>query len=866
MQYSAHIFIGTHSLQFAQGVCDKISGYPNPEVLSHIFVQHWSNSNKDSFIVNELFNPILNDKELQKVSADSAYIKNWFSIFHDKAVNTETVKSIADGGQICMALHICLSDPKDWETAKQIIGALNHRDFKLDLIAYAPDVEESYTNTPIKLEQLEEKNKIGKDQVKQIINFKQSINQNTSVFTHFILLQNKNKNGLSKNFDFAKLSNTLFEFCILYSEIYYSIFTKAEDSDPEIPIVAIGLSVADLDPQYIVNYLHSQTYLHCLKEENVSQNKVDINKAYRYAKECIGDPSVFSTLWSKKVSLLLNSNLPQEKIAEEIAPEVNKLEQSKLESLEGFLTNPELTLPEKEAVLAMILGVDCKLLTGSLYSKNIVNIDDFVTDVTQYFVNLEYAPEERVDVASLLEEKKILSIERIESEDSIKNLETQNKNLNTTQLNIETKDNILNDCSIETNTLLDETRINQNINKKNIQEEKDLLGKKQLSYISAAEHFNELQSKYIRKANRKNAENIATTRFKEEKESLAAKKEETSIRRDDAIAQYNSKIKSYWIKALKIGLTLFAIYVALFAFYYYTRDGFDILQIFGNKYSYIPIIGMVITLLVTLVIHKYLSDCRNKVRKEFNQEITNIENQIGKKVREIEETHLKANIAGLVLDKLAELKGILSTKFTEMDLFIDKMVQWKGEEEKKVSQMTPKAKTPYMPIVKNNLLEKFFESNKMDLTKDIALYQRFTNFPINEEGLNQFKNQMEQMVKEALKKPLKAYSAYEYFAGETKYDFLDCNQGYIQEIITKLEASSMPFLQYNMDVSDENHPENSLILIQTENELQKQKWQEICTQYLSSTPAVISVKSTNKLILLKTQRLKAESITFMSEC
>ena len=61
------------------------------------------------------------------------------------------------------------------------------------------------------------------------------------------------------------------------------------------------------------------------------------------------------------------------------------------DDLQSFITDPELTLPEKKATLATLLGMDDPLLTGYAFNQSQLVIDDLDMEAASIFIDANNA-------------------------------------------------------------------------------------------------------------------------------------------------------------------------------------------------------------------------------------------------------------------------------------------------------------------------------------------------------------------------------------------------------------------------------------------------------------------------------------------
>jgi len=209
---------------------------------------------------------------------------------------------------------------------------------------------------------------------------------------HLIPLQDNNGQA-ALMLDMRGLSIILAQWSLLCAESYTTFFPPSYAPDHEL--TAVGFSILHLDKSYFVRYLMAKAFVTVFERENVSQPNVDINKIAPIASRCLlnadlhGDLTrLFSSFWQEKVMPLLDGHQSHADIIAQLSPELTTLfQQDLLDALQTYIKDETLSLPERKCVLALILGLDDKQLTGNIFTSRQPNIDDIVTEPLQLFVD-----------------------------------------------------------------------------------------------------------------------------------------------------------------------------------------------------------------------------------------------------------------------------------------------------------------------------------------------------------------------------------------------------------------------------------------------------------------------------------------------
>lgn len=179
--------------------------------------------------------------------------------------------------------------------------------------------------------------------------------------------------GAPINFTMPQLSRYMCALVRAMGENYYSLFPNVSNSNHGNWVWAMGLSQARLDRCEVVDYMLSRAFVDALEQAGISQEtieeKVDISKATESAERCLdGVEWFYDRVLDEHVRIMLDDGKTEGQIAAEL-PEIVRADVEKLRrDATMFMGDDNLTLIEKEATFAMLVGRDNERLSG--YSFN----------------------------------------------------------------------------------------------------------------------------------------------------------------------------------------------------------------------------------------------------------------------------------------------------------------------------------------------------------------------------------------------------------------------------------------------------------------------------------------------------------------
>lgn len=316
-----------------------------------------------------------------------ADLKQYFTALFNRSV---TIEDPGADGSMNVCLYLPLYEERLWQVALRIVRAIQStgRRFRIDVLGLP-------TEMSILLCRDEEKRKSLPDCFSELKKVSATVCRaviSEEDIHRLLVFEDCNSEGLALNLDREGLIRICGEFALLYVERYEVLFPATQMGE-RIDVTSFGLSMLAFDKIYFVHYLLRKSYLHILGRERVDEReKVNVNLAAQVAQERL-EPHV---------------NLYQQFVNEEVEPliaqrygnpgfslsDTHKLESSlqqridlAIDDIQKFIADPSYSLPEKQAIMAQILGEDDSLLDGVQYYKDQLSLDDCDAETLNQFIN-----------------------------------------------------------------------------------------------------------------------------------------------------------------------------------------------------------------------------------------------------------------------------------------------------------------------------------------------------------------------------------------------------------------------------------------------------------------------------------------------
>lgn len=367
MQHSLHIFLGDELSTVAEAVNVHLTQHCDSEgrKFSHVATL-CSEDNIHSVRVLDKPSPktaIANDTE------GIAYFRN----LHPSIVVAEGTIDVSSYLYVC--IYIQAYNDLIKEEANKIIDWINksQKHFIIDVFGIADDLAELFC-----VSEIEKNNLVYKAQKfrKNVINISEDaikLVKHDSI-RHFILIQGCNLTGLGLDLDKSTLIRIIGEYARISTTNFNDLYPATSINKPEL--LGLGISAYWFNPKFFQNYIYSRCFVNVMKREKVDQHKMEQpNQLLKIAKEYIDKyPNFLKDTESSENPVIATDEF------------ISKLDDA-AEDIINIINRTDLSLPEKRALFAMLLGEDDELFDDSVLLKYLPTIDDCITDAANLFIS-----------------------------------------------------------------------------------------------------------------------------------------------------------------------------------------------------------------------------------------------------------------------------------------------------------------------------------------------------------------------------------------------------------------------------------------------------------------------------------------------
>ena len=384
MRHTVHIFVGNAMKNYASSMREFLDKYTifSEGNYCQVFYTHTVDDNSFSIIQAT---PEQTEGISEKKIASEEEGADWYTNLYS---NTLTINYKDDFPCLYVCIYVPMYDREAWMIAQKMFAyaTTSNKQFETDLFGLSDDLSHLIKTENDDISSQERKSNTAKS-----LNEAVALEKEKKIH-RVIFMQNCNEKSISLNLDKKTLSNVLGEYALLVTDRYSSIYLNNDLDIPEVTI--FGVSALWFEKQFFVDYLLKKAYIHILERENVDDNQVDANKMDQIVAKVLNpNVDVFGKFYQETLVPLINED--KDNGSSKIAAKANEVLAHTIatlrEQLVYFLTDPELSLPEKRVAMAQLLGADDELLDDYLFRNDQKEIEDFFTSAMNLFVNEDNA-------------------------------------------------------------------------------------------------------------------------------------------------------------------------------------------------------------------------------------------------------------------------------------------------------------------------------------------------------------------------------------------------------------------------------------------------------------------------------------------
>ena len=307
-------------------------------------------------------------------------LKNYLIGLKNSLVNTDHP---GDFAELHYCMYLPLFDPQYWEMAKLFTDVINTDVYpkpQVDIVGFCADMAEVF------FPDMDEKSYDSfVDTTCKVLKSLCDYNKKTGAILHIITIDNKQSSGVALKLNSQTLIRILGEFSLLVLEKYSVLLNSLLDDKD---LCAMGLATMSIDRFYFIEYLLRKAYLHVLDREQVKVSEVDYNKMSQLSESILSKwVHLMSDFFTKEVTPRRQLKKDDQTIVVEITPLLSQQFAQFVSEVDDKIREDSLSIPEKRAFLAVLLGFDDASLVNDLFNEDQLIINDLEREAIQVFID-----------------------------------------------------------------------------------------------------------------------------------------------------------------------------------------------------------------------------------------------------------------------------------------------------------------------------------------------------------------------------------------------------------------------------------------------------------------------------------------------
>ncbi len=239
-------------------------------------------------------------------------------------------------------------------------------------------------------------------------------------------------------------------------------------------------------------------------------------------------------------------------------------------------------------------------------------------------------------------------------------------------------------------------------------------------------------------------------------------------------------------------------------------------------------------------------------RKQLSDELDALAKRISNLENEKQVSGLKHYLAGMIIDKISELKKDLITKYNHVVSYTKNIATWYIEEKDKYEQMDCRLHIPMIGLIDNDKLDNYFSHNNISIIQNIRFSDYLNEYKMGDNEIAAFKNKLRQTIIDRLLDIVKDFDIIRYVHEPNTYPYIDSQQFNGSTVIQQMDRMSEPFIQYQA-LNGNITPSKNLFC---HNEIPADKIMKL----FIIQPTCINMEAKDKLVTISLIELDKESV------
>lgn len=166
-------------------------------------------------------------------------------------------------------------------------------------------------------------------------------------------------------------------------------------------------------------------------------------------------------------------------------------------------------------------------------------------------------------------------------------------------------------------------------------------------------------------------------------------------------------------------------------------------------------------------------------------------------------------------------------------------------------------KEPFIPLLNNQTLDKYFEENVNTITGQMHLYEYFNSYKLDDDTIIEYKRKLKENILKHISNQLSDFTVFRHVLNIKDFPYLDKEYASANNLLPLLDKKSEPFCQLRSNAATK--PQARFLFIHTDVQV-KHLWEQEYQKYFNTTPISEDIISVYKVLALRLQPLSPNEI------
>ena len=174
---------------------------------------------------------------------------------------------------------------------------------------------------------------------------------------------------------------------------------------------------------------------------------------------------------------------------------------------------------------------------------------------------------------------------------------------------------------------------------------------------------------------------------------------------------------------------------------------------------------------------------------------------------------------------------------------------------------------PFLTLISNECLDKYFDDNKEKLTEGLELSKMFKDkYNVKETEVVKFKNELKKKLVKMLFKAIDGFSIFKYVTKTEDYPYVGREFTDIDTLLRQMDYKSTPFVRLNPAPTKAEgiNTHCKMMFLYTEREQDRKTWEDACSLNFNNAPQIHTTPSPFKITLLQLKGVAQDEVSILN--